>query len=147
LKLEHASSFRELIVYRKAREVARDVFRVSQRFPREETFALTDQIRRSSRAVGAQIAEGWAKRRYPSHFTSKLTDADAEQQETQHWVEVAQDCGYIDAETARSLNRGLGEIGRMLHSMMDKADLFCGTSTPRIREETAEYLVHDPSDH
>jgi four helix bundle protein len=80
--LVHANSFRDLVVYQKARELSREIFQISKSFPRDETFSLTDQIRRSLRAIGANIAEAWAKRRYEKHFVSKLTDADGEQQET-----------------------------------------------------------------
>ena len=71
---------------------------MTKSFPKEEMYSLTDQIRRSSRSVGAQIAEAWAKRHYEKHFISKLTDSDGEQHETQHWIEVAEDCGYITKE-------------------------------------------------
>jgi four helix bundle protein len=75
--------------------VSRRFFELSKSFPAEERFSLTDQGRRSSRSIGAQIAEAWAKRGYEKHFVSKLTDADGEQQETQHWVDAALDCGYL----------------------------------------------------
>ena len=88
-KAYHAHSFRDLLVYQKASEVTESIFEISKNFPREELFALTDQIRRSSRAIGAQLAEAWGKRRYEKHFISKLTDADAEQMETQHWIGIA----------------------------------------------------------
>jgi four helix bundle protein len=94
--MNYAKSFRELEVYKLARELAREIFNISKSFPKEETYSLTDQIRRSSRSVGAQIAEAWAKRKYERHFISKLTDADGEQQETQHWLETAFDCNYIE---------------------------------------------------
>src|ERR1035441_10797402 len=86
-QLQHARSFKDLIVYHKARATAKRIFGVSKRFPKEEMYSLTDQGRRSSRSVGAQIAEAWAKRCYERHFVSKLTDADGEQQETQHRTE------------------------------------------------------------
>jgi four helix bundle protein len=89
MALEHASSFKDLIVYQKSRVVSRSVFSLTKSFPKEETYALTDQIRRSSRSIGAHIAEAWAKRRYEKHFISKLTDADGEQMETQHWISEA----------------------------------------------------------
>ncbi len=110
--LEHANSFRELIVYQKSREVARAIFQLSKAFPKEETFALTDQMRRASRSVGAQIAEAWGKRPYQRHFLSKLTDADAEQLETQHWVDVASDCGYLTEAHRLKLLANLTEIGK-----------------------------------
>jgi len=85
-KLGHAESFRDLVVYKNARKLAKSIFELTKSFPKEEMYSLTDQVRRSSRSVGAQIAEAWAKRRYKKHFVSKLADADGEQQETQHWI-------------------------------------------------------------
>ncbi len=101
---------------------------------------MTDQIRRSSRSVGANIAEAWAKRRYERHF-SKLTDADGEQYETQHWIETAIDCGYLDPRAAKTLLDKCMEIGRLLGGMMDKATLFCGEPPRRLRESALEYMV------
>ena len=140
-QLEHARSFRDLVVYQKARAVTKRIFDVTKRFPREEMYSLTDQVRRSSRSVGAQIAEAWSKRRYEKHFVSKLTDADGEQQETQHWIDTAADCGYLKADDVSSLNRDLAEIGRMLNSMMEKVDSFCGEPPLAVRESSAEYFV------
>src|SRR5205823_6354473 len=97
-ELQHANSFRDLIVHQKSRKIAQTIFQLSKSFPREEMFSLTDQVRRSSRAIGAQIAEAWGKRQYERHFVSKLTDADAEQLETQHWIDVAFDCDYLTQE-------------------------------------------------
>jgi four helix bundle protein len=143
-KLAYAKSFRDLLVYQKARELAREVFRVSATFPREEMFALTDQIRRASRSIGAQIAEAWAKRRYERHFVSKLTDADGEQQETQHWIDTAADCRYLTDQQATALLNRCEEIGRLLGGMMAKADLFCGEPVYALRESAAEYFVEEP---
>ena len=126
-ELHHANSFRDLIVHRKARSVTQLIFRLSTAFPKEEMYSLTNQVRRSSRSIGAQIAEAWGKRQYEKHFVSKLTDADAEQLETQHWIDTAFDCGYLTEEQSKMLLDYLFEIGRMLHSMMTKADKFCGT--------------------
>src|SRR5512139_179715 len=111
----YARSFKELRVYQKAREVSRAVFQLSKSFPKDEIYSLTDQFRRAARSIGAQIAEAWGKRRYEKHFTSKLTDADAEQMETQHWLGEALDCGYLSPANATQLNSGLEETGRMLH--------------------------------
>jgi four helix bundle protein len=126
----HADSFRDLIVYQKARQMSRLVFDASRAFPREEAYSLTDQIRRASRSVGAQIAEAWGKRRYERHFVSKLTDADAEQLEAQHWVETTCDCGYLSPDQRTQILGLLSEVGRMLNSMVSKADRFCGTPEP-----------------
>ena len=127
-----ATNFRELEVYQRAKTVARDVFQATSAFPREETYALTDQLRRSSRSIAAQIAEAWGKRWCPRHFRSKLTDADAEQLEAQHWVGVALDCGYLGTKQAQDLLEELGCIGRMLNSMMEKARLFAREAGPDV---------------
>ncbi len=124
--LNHAKSFGDLEVYHKARIVSRTIFEITKAFPKEETYSLTDQIRRASRSIGAQIAEAWAKRRYERHFVSKLTDADAEQMETQRWIDEAVTCKYIDRKQAEQLTGELMQIGRMLNSMINKATLFCG---------------------
>jgi four helix bundle protein len=141
----YARSFKDLRVYQKAREVSRTVFQLSKTFPKEEMYSLTDQVRRSARSVGAQISEAWGKRRYEKHFVSKLTDADAEQMETQHWVGEALDCGYISPADATQLNSGLEEIGRMLNSMMEKADSFCGPHDGVVREDEPEYFTAAPT--
>ena len=138
----YAESFRNLLAYQKARELARDVFEVSKQFPKEEMFSLTDQIRRSSRSIGAQIAEAWAKRRYEKHFISKLTDADGEQQETQHWLETAVDCHYISQQEAQKLLNQCARVGRLLGGIIAKSHLFCGQ--PNIlRESQSEYFIND----
>ena len=137
----YARGFRDLEVYAKARDVSRTVFEISKGFPKEETYALTDQVRRSSRSIGAQIAEAWGKRRYERHFISKLSDADAEQMETQHWVEVARDCDYATDKQAQALVSSLSEVGAMLGSMMAKAEQFCGKQGPVVKEDTDDYLT------
>lgn len=121
----YVSSFRDLEVYRVARSLSKDIYEISKNFPREEMFSLTDQVRRSSRSVGAQIAEAWAKRKYEKHFISKLTDADGEQLESQHWIETAVDCQYISAELGNSLLSRYASVGKMLNSMISKAEAFC----------------------
>ena len=136
----YARDFRELVVYQRQRELAREVFARSKRFPREEAYSLTDQPRRSSRSIGAQIAEAWAKRRYQPHFTSKLTDADAEQRETQHWIETATDCSYLTHDESTHLLSLCSQIGRMLGAMISRADEFCTEHSGRTREEPAEFF-------
>jgi four helix bundle protein len=108
-------------------------------------YALTDQIRRSSRSIGGQIAEAWAKRRYEKHFISKLTDADGEQQETQHWIGVAYDCEYWDRTTATDLREKCQEIGRLLGGMLEKSDQFCNNESLTLRDAPVEYIVSPPS--
>jgi four helix bundle protein len=139
-QLQHARSFRDLIVYQKSKIASKRIFEVTKHFPKEEMYSLTDQVRRASRSVGAQIAEAWAKRRYEKHFISKLTDADGELQETQHWIDTAADCGYLTREDAKSLNIELSEIGRMLNSMIEKASAFCGEPTFAVHESSIDYF-------
>ena len=123
--MEYVKSFRNLEVYRLSRDVSKEIYILSKKFPREEQFSLTDQIRRSSRSVGAQIAEAWGKRRYEMHFISKLTDADAEQLETQHWLEVSEECTYLDPKKSKELLAKCESIGKMIQSMIDKSSSFC----------------------
>jgi four helix bundle protein len=123
--MNYVNSFKDLEVYKVSRMVSAEIFQLSRTFPKEEKYSLTDQVRRSSRSVGAQIAEAWGKRKYVNHFISKLSDADSEQLETQHWLEVACECQYInDIDKTKILNH-CESIGRMLQSMMDKSSLFC----------------------
>jgi len=144
--LKHAESFRDLLVYQKARELQREVFLISRAFPKDEKFSLCDQIRRSSRSIGANIAEAWGKRRYEAHFVSKLSDADGEQYETQHWIETAVECGYLDSEKGTALIEKSKQVGRLLGGMMEKADLFCGKPIRELRESATEYLVGPADD-
>jgi len=123
--MDYVESFRELEVYKSSRQLSKEIFEISKRFPKEEMYSLTDQVRRSSRSVGAQIAEGWGKRRYEKHFVSKLTDADGEQLETQHWIEVALDCGYLTKQQGDDLLNRCFSIGRMIGSMIAKSSTFC----------------------
>lgn len=141
--LAHVKSYRELIVYQKSRILAQEIFGITRAFPKEEMFSLTDQVRRSSHSVGAQIAEAWAKRRYEKHFISKLTDADGEQLETQHWIETAANCGYLTHPQATDLLVKYAEIGRLLGGMIAKADLFCNPEALSIREEKAFYSTEN----
>ena len=144
--LQHAQSFRDLVVYQKSRQLQKEIYNLTKSFPRDETFSLTDQIRRSSRSIGANITEAWAKRRYEKHFISKLTDSDGEQMETQHWIETALECAYIDQKTSVQLIGKCLEVGRMLNGMMEKADMFCGEPPRTIREEQAEYFADSGDD-
>lgn len=121
----YVKSFRDLEVYKLAREVSKEIYILSKDFPLEEKYSLTDQIRRSSRSVGAQIAESWGKRRYENHFISKLTDADSEQLETQHWLEISEESHYIDASIRDNLLHKCESIGKMIQKMIDKSSTFC----------------------
>jgi four helix bundle protein len=132
--------FRELRVYQRAQEASLRIFEVSKVWPLAEQYALTDQIRRSSRSVCANIAEAWRKRRYPNHFVSKLTDADAEAAETQSWLEMAFRCGYLPEALYRELDADYEAITTGLVGMMKHRDTWCGPAV--LREDLVTY---DPS--
>jgi len=117
--------FRDLDVYVLAREQAKKLFVLSKDFPKEELYSLTDQIRRSSRAVNAMIAEAWARRRYRAAFINKIDEALGEAMETQAWLDHALDCGYIDRTQHRSLDETWQKVGAMLNRMIQRADDFC----------------------
>ena len=112
----------DLDVYKKAFAAALEIFEVSKNFPKEETYSLTDQIRRASRSVCANIAEAWRKRRYKAAFIAKISDSEGEAAETQTWLEFAVKCGYLDAETGRRLYREMDEVISMLVSTIASAD-------------------------
>jgi four helix bundle protein len=118
-------SFRELDVYLLAREQAKAIFTLSKSFPKEEKFSLTDQMRRSSRAVNAMIAEARARRRYPAAFINKIDEALGEAMETQAWLDHALDCGYLDRNQYRTLDDSWQKVGAMLNRMIQRADDFC----------------------
>jgi four helix bundle protein len=112
------SHFTELNVYQKSFELSGRIFIVSKSWPPEERFSLTDQIRRAARSVGANVAESWGKRRYEAHFIAKLTDADSENHEVEHWlINARRDCYLNEAETD-DLLKAKYEVGRMLGRMI-----------------------------
>lgn len=113
--------YRELEVYQAAFGAAMEIFEVSKRFPIEERYSLTDQIRRSSRSVCANLGEAWRKRRYQAAFIAKLTDCQAEATETQIWLEFAVNCQYLDAETGRTLAERYDQILGQLVNMVKNA--------------------------
>lgn len=115
-------SVKELKVYAKAYALAMRVFTLSKQFPGDERYALTSQIRRSSRSVCLNLREAWAKRRYPMHFVSKLTDCDGETNETDSSLDFARDCGYITTDEHRELTATCAEVGRMLGAMIQNPD-------------------------
>ncbi|MEI6167162.1 MAG: four helix bundle protein [bacterium] len=122
---EKISSFRDLKVYQQSFAMQQAVFSISRGFPAEERYSLTDQVRRSSRSIGANIAESWQKRRYQAHFVSKLTDADGELAETEHWLQTALVCGYISSEKHAELIAQCLSIGAMLGKIMAIPETFC----------------------
>ncbi len=121
---KRVNSAKDLDVYRLAYELAMAIFESSKRFPPEERFALTTQIRRSSRSVCLNLREAWAKRRYEAHFISKLTDSDGENSETDSSLDFARDCEYISADEHQALTAKCAEIGRMLGRMLKKSQSF-----------------------
>jgi four helix bundle protein len=118
-------AFRDLEVYQAAFDLQQVAFRLTRQWPREEAYALTDQFRRCSRSIGANLAESWAKRRYPAHFLSKLTDADGELQESLHWIATASDCRYLSPSEATDLDARCESLGRSLGAMIAKHEKFC----------------------
>ena len=130
--------FRELRVYRSAFDAAMRIYELSKKWPAEERYSLTDQIRRSSRSVCGNIAEAWRKRRYVAHFRSKLTDADSEAAETQSWLDFALQCGHVTQEDHEALNGTYEEISGGLVNMMADAGRWC-TSHNEVQEDGDEY--------
>lgn len=118
IKMANPGSFRDLTVYKKAFEFAMRIFEITKYFPSEEKYELTDQIRRSSRAICRAIGEGYRKRHYPRHFSSKLSDADMENTETQVSLDFARSCRYISEADYNRLIENSEEIGRMLNHMV-----------------------------
>jgi four helix bundle protein len=123
-----AKSAKELRVYQQAYELAMEIYGLTKKWPKEETYALTDQVRRSSRSVCANLKEAWAKRRYEAHFISKLTDADAENGETETWLDFALDCQYLSKEQHERLSCRCQEMGGMIGSMLKQSSSFVPSS-------------------
>ena len=122
-----ARSYRELDVYKAAIELQHNIFKETKSWPADEKYSLTDQIRRSSRSIGANVAEAWAKRRYPAHFLSKLTDSDGELLETIHWLDTARACGYLPELDYLKASEMAGRLARRLGSMIASYESFCLT--------------------
>jgi len=118
------NSAKDLDVYKKAYFLAMKLFELSKAFPADERFALTSQIRRSSRSTCLNLREAWTKRKYEAHFVSKLTDCDGENAETESSIDFAKDCGYFTEQQHAELTSVCREIGRMLGKMMSKPGLF-----------------------
>ncbi|MBN1268811.1 MAG: four helix bundle protein [Kiritimatiellae bacterium] len=121
-------SAKDLTVYQKAYELAMLIVHISKPFPSEERYSLTGQIRRSSRSVCTNLREAWAKRKYEAHFTSKLSDSDGENAETDSWLDFARDCGYINQDQHAKLQGLCTEVGKMLGAMMQNPAPFLLTS-------------------
>lgn len=130
--------FEDLRVYQQAFEAAMRLYSHSRAWPREERYALTNQVRRSSRSVCANVAEAWRKRRYPRHFVSKLTDADAEAAETRVWIRFAHRCGYLNADEAMTLDAEYDRLSAGLVRMMRHPEQWL------VREDDIEYTPGSP---
>ncbi|MOA26744.1 hypothetical protein D3C78_1475590 [compost metagenome] len=117
-------TFRQLLVYKKGFELAQEIYSITKNFPKEELYSLTDQIRRSSRSVCANIGEGYRKRKYPKHFISKLSDSDMENSETQVWLDFALANHYISQQIYLELDNKADEIARLLNYMMNNVEKF-----------------------
>lgn len=122
-------SFRELEVYKLALAESKKIFLLAKSFPKDERYSLTDQIRRSSRAVGAMIAEAWARRRYQAVFVNKIDEALGEATETQAWLDHTLNCEYLNSEQYKELDAAWQHIGAMLNKMIQQAESFCRNAT------------------
>jgi four helix bundle protein len=116
--------FKDLLAYQKSFQLAMEIFEITKSFPKEEKYSLIDQVRRSSRSVSANIAEAYRKRRYVNHFISKLTDSDAENSETNLWLEFSLACNYINKESFDKLNEKNIEIGKLINFMINNPEKF-----------------------
>jgi four helix bundle protein len=124
-KTQAVKNYRDLNVYQLAFKCAMRIFEISKKWPKEEKYSLTDQIRRSSRSICSNIAEGWRKRRYPAHFVSKLSDSDAESAETEVWLDFAFHCAYLEQKDHNELRDDYDHICRMLTTMMKDPESWC----------------------
>ncbi|MCK4358914.1 MAG: four helix bundle protein [Candidatus Cloacimonetes bacterium] len=118
------TNFKDLTVFKKAFSLAMEIYRFTKSFPKDELYSLTSQIRKSSRSVCSNIAEGYRKRQYPAHFVSKISDADMENSETQVWIDFAFSCNYIDKNIKQSLEDKTLEIGRLLNHMIENPEKY-----------------------
>jgi four helix bundle protein len=117
-------SFKKLLAYQKAFELSMEIFELSKSFPKEETYSLTDQVRRSLRSVSANIAEAYRKRLYPKHFISKLSDSDSENSETQVWIDFSFSCNYINSEQQQKLSTKSIEVGKLINYVINFPEKF-----------------------
>jgi len=140
------NSAKELKVYQKGYELAMKVFNLSEDFPTEEKFALTSQIRRSSRSICLNLREAWAKRRYEAHFLSKLTDSDGENSETDTWLDFAKDCQYLNAIDHGRLSSECKEIGALLGSMIKNPAPFLVNQRSEVSSQVSESRISRSAD-
>lgn len=129
-----SNGFEDLIVYKKAYALAMRIFELSKSFPVEEKYSLTDQIRRASRSVCSNIAEGYRKRLYPKHFISKISDSDAECAETIVWLNFSRDCKYLSAEIIEELKQEYKQVGKLLGDMINYPNKYAPKSVKTSKE-------------
>ena len=120
--------YKDLLTFKKAYDLAMEIFILSKKFPVEEKYSLTDQVRRSYRSVCTNIAEAYRRKRYKDYFVSKLNDAETENAEMQVWLDFSRDCGYLSAEKHNELSAKNDEIGKLIWYMINNPDKFRGTS-------------------
>lgn len=121
--MQNIRSYKELRVYQAAMDAAMKIFELSKRFPVEEKYSLTDQVRRSSRSVCTNIGEAWRKRRYPAHFVGKMSDSEGEAEETRVWIEIAERCSYLTSSEASRLDRTYDRIlAQLVYMILNKDD-------------------------
>ncbi len=120
-----AQTFRDLTVYKKAFTLAMEIYQLSRKFPQEERYSLTDQVRRSSRSVCSCVGEAYRKRQYKAHFVSKSSDADMENTETRVWLDFALSCQYITQEVWNDLEKKSEEVGKLLNHMIENPEKYC----------------------
>lgn len=126
--------YKDLKVYQLSYRLAMDIFDITKKFPNEERYSLTDQIRRSSRSIAANIAEAWKRRIYPKMFVSKIVDAAGEAGETEVWIDISKDTGYLTKEKYEELISGYDEVNRMLYGMIEKPEKFCISSNKNRKQ-------------
>ncbi len=119
--------YKDLIAYQKAYKLAMDIFEASKKFPPEEKYSLTDQIRRSSRSVCTNLVEGYRKRRYKPHFIAKISDSESENAETEVWLDFSYDCKYLNEILHKDFSSRNSEVGKMLWNMINSPEKFCGS--------------------
>ncbi len=118
------NSFKDLFVYKKAFGLAMEIYNLTKSFPKDELYSLTNQIRKASRSVCSNIAEGYRKRQYQAHFVNKMSDADMENSETQVWIDFAFHCEYIDNKIQKDLLNKSEEVGRLLNDMIENPEKY-----------------------
>ena len=123
--MSQINSFKDLIVFQKAFNLAMNIFNITKDFPKEEKYSLTDQIRRSSRSITSNMAEAWSKRIYIKSFISKLSDSLGEEYETEVWLKYSLECDYISHEKYNEIMKGYDEVRKMLISMINHPEKFC----------------------